>query len=190
MKLPEALRELICRRRENQIVVTTMGATREWPRLAQHPLDFHFIPSTMGGGLPLALGMALAQPEREVMVVSGDGALVMSLGALITIADSGVTNLTIVVIENGVYEVTGGQQTAAGHAVDYCQVAAGCGIPHSAAFSELAAWQAGADAALALPGPRLIVLRTEPDFENYLLDPPGPLAARLATFREALAATH
>ena len=87
MPLVPALAALAERRRD-QIVVTTMGAAREWPRLSQHPLDFHYIPSAMGHAPMLGLGLALAQPQREVIVLNGDGCMLMSLGCLVTIVAS------------------------------------------------------------------------------------------------------
>ena len=107
--------EVIRRLRTDQIVVTTMGAAREWPKLSQHPLDFHYVPSSMGQAPPLGLGLALAKPQREVLVLNGDGGMLMNLGCLVTIVASGARNITVIVIENGIFEVTGGQQTPAPH---------------------------------------------------------------------------
>ena len=76
--------------RRDQVIVTTMGAAREWMRLSDHPLDFHYVPSTMGGGIPLALGIALSRPGHDVIVLSGDGSLLMSLGSLVTVAANNV----------------------------------------------------------------------------------------------------
>src|SRR5205814_3577055 len=113
MEVVPALEVLINLRGPDQIVVTNQASARVWPKLSRHPLDFHYNPSTMGGAIPLALGLAMAQPRRHVLVVSGDGALLMNLGSLMTVAGSGVTNLTVVVLENELYEVTGGQKTPA-----------------------------------------------------------------------------
>ncbi|HVU89478.1 MAG TPA: thiamine pyrophosphate-dependent enzyme, partial [Pirellulales bacterium] len=88
MPLVPAL-EVLLKRRRDEIVVTTMGSAREWPRLSRHPLDFHYIPSAMGHAPMLALGMALAQPQREVLAFNGDGCMLMSLGCLVTIVASG-----------------------------------------------------------------------------------------------------
>ena len=112
MPLVPALKVLVVLRAQ-RIVVTTMGSAREWPKLSNHPLDFHYIPSAMGEAPALGLGLALAKPDREVLVVNGDGAMLMNLGALVTIVASRARNITLVVLNNGVYEVTGGQQTAA-----------------------------------------------------------------------------
>src|SRR2546421_140381 len=100
MSLVAAL-EVVLRLRINQIVVTTMGTAREWPRLSNHPLDFHYIPSGMGQAPSIGLGLALAQPEREVIVFTGDGSLLMNLGCLVTLAASGAQNITLIVLDNG-----------------------------------------------------------------------------------------
>ena len=68
----EAL-EVLAAHRGGRIVVTTMGSIGIWPALSDTPLDFAYIPSAMGHGPPLGLGLALAQPERGVVVVNGDG---------------------------------------------------------------------------------------------------------------------
>ncbi|NQU24357.1 MAG: thiamine pyrophosphate-binding protein [Candidatus Nealsonbacteria bacterium] len=186
MPLAAALEVLAELRGDRDVVVTTMGAAREWIRRRPHPLDFHYVPSTMSGGVPLALGLALAQPDREVTVLSGDGSLLMSLGALVTIADSGAANLTVAVIGNGVYEITGGQRIA-GTGVDFAAVARACGFSNVARFSELDDFRARAKDVLSRPGPRLLELKVEPVREDYALVPPGPMQHRLERFRRALA---
>ncbi len=179
----EVLRDSRC----EQIVVTTMGSAREWPRLSQHPLDFHYIPSAMGHAPMLALGLALARPDREVIAFNGDGCMLMSLGCLVTIVASGATNYTLVVLENGVYEVTGGQSTAASAArVDFVALARAAGFPSAAAFDDLDQWRARAAETLALPGPRFILLRVA-RVADYELTSPGPMGERIKKFRQALA---
>lgn len=178
----ETLRDL----RTDQIVVTTMGAAREWPKLSSHPLDFHYIPSAMGQAPALGLGLALARPDREVIVLNGDGCMLMNLGCLVTLAHSGAANVTLVVIQNGIYEVTGGQATAAGAAADFAALGRAAGMASVVEFSTLEAWRGGAPAALRLAGPRLIVLRVAPVGAEYHLSPPGPMPAQLARFSAAL----
>jgi sulfopyruvate decarboxylase subunit beta len=187
MPLGESLQVLIELRRDDQIVVTSMGAAREWPRLSRHPLDFHYVPSTMSGAVPLALGLALAQPTREVLVCSGDGSLLMSLGCLVTVIDSGATNLTIVLIDNGVYEITGGQRTAAARTgVDFAGLAQAAGFPNVSQFRDLPDWRTRAAPVLALPGPRFLWWQTEAERDHYLLDPPCAMSEQLARFCAAL----
>lgn len=179
----EILRDL----RRDEIVVTTMGTAREWPRLSNHPLDFHFIPSAMGHAPVLGLGLALAQPGREVIAFNGDGCMLMSLGCLVTVVASGARNLTVIVLENGVYEVTGGQKTAAaGQAVDFAAVARASGFSSIAVFDDLEVWRLAARGALAAPGPRFLVLRVS-RVEDPILNVPGPMRVRIPRFRESLA---
>lgn len=183
----EVLRSL----RTDEIVITTMGSAREWPKLSQHPLDFHYIPSAMGEAPALGLGFALAKPTRQVIVLNGDGCMLMNVGALVTIVASGATNLTLVVFENGVYEVTGGQQTAAasaaGHAsVDLAAIARAAGFATVREFGDLETWQRDAAETLRLAGPRFVLLAVE-RVTDYLLKSPGPMPERLARFQAALA---
>jgi len=187
MPLPQSLQVLVDLRKDDQIVVTSMGTAREWPRLSQHPLDFQYVPSTMSGAVPLALGLALAQPQREVLVCSGDGSLLMSLGCLVTVIDSGAKNLTIVLVDNGVYEITGGQRTAAARTgVDFAGLAQAAGFPNVSHFWDLADWETRAAQVLALPGPRFVWLQAEPEREDYLLDPPCPMQEQLVRLCSAL----
>lgn len=179
--------------RRDEIVITTMGAAREWPKLPPHPLDLHYIPSAMGQAPLLGLGLALAQPAREVIVWNGDGCQLMNLGSLVTIAASGAGNLTLVVLDNGLYEVTGGQQTAAGRVrdtpgreVDFVGLARAAGWPTAERFVTLETWQAGLEAFRRAPGPRFAVLEVAGVGADYLLDSPGPLRPRLAAFVAAL----
>ncbi len=183
--------EVLASLRRDEIVVTTMGAAREWPRLSQHPLDLHYVPSAMGQAPDLGLGLALAQPTREVWVLNGDGCQLMNLGCLVTIVASAARNITVVVLENGIYEVTGGQQTAAAAArhasIDFAAMAAAAGFPSVSRFDSLDAWQHQAAGVLRQSGPRFIVLAVAPVGAGYQLESPGPIAARLARFRRALA---
>ena len=116
-----------------------------------------------------------------------DGCMLMNLGALVTIAAAGVPNLTLFVLENSVFEITGGQKTAgAGAAVDFAAMAAAAGFPSIAAFDDLETWNTQAAAALAQAGPRMIVLRVAPVDGDYHLTPPGPIAERVQRFCAAL----
>jgi sulfopyruvate decarboxylase subunit beta len=178
----EILRDL----RKEEIVVTTMGTAREWPKLSNHSLDFHFIPSAMGHAPVLGLGLALAQPQREVIAFNGDGCMLMSLGCLVTVVAAGVRNLTVIVVENGLYEVTGGQKTAAaGQPVDFAAAARASGFTSIAVFDDLDVWRVGAKGALAAPGPRFLVLRVAP-VADHILNVPGPMRERIPRFQRAL----
>lgn len=178
---------VLAKLRKDEIVVTAMGAAREWPKLSQHPLDFHYVPSAMGNAPALGLGLALAQPERQVIVLNGDGSTLMSLGSLVTLAAAGPANLTLVILNNGIYEVTGGQDTAASKtAVDWLALVQSAGIASVRRFSQLDDWRQQAPETLRLPGPRVIVLDVAPVGADYNLESPGPMAERMKRFRAAL----
>ena len=97
----------------------------------QRPQNFYMLGS-MGLAVPIALGVAIAQPQRHVVALEGDGSLLMQLGCLATVAMRAPTNLTIVVWDNGIYQITGGQPTASASAADLVAIACGAGIAKSA----------------------------------------------------------
>lgn len=82
----------------------------------------------MGGAIPVGLGLALAQPERQVIVVTGDGEMLMGIGSLGTVAARQPANLTILVLDNGHYGETGMQQSHTSLGADLAQIAAGFGF--------------------------------------------------------------
>ena len=177
--------EVVHRHRGARIVVTTMSAAGLWPQLADSPLDFAYIPSAMGHGPSLGLGLALAQPERGVIVLNGDGCALMSLGNLVTMAHH-PANLFVIVLDNGHYEVTGGQPHAGAGHVDYAAIARGAGIQRTYAFDTLAAWQAGAGEALSGPGPVVIHLKVEALMGQKTPKPLRPLAEQIRRLQAAL----
>jgi len=189
MPAVDALQVLADLSSADQIVVTNQGSARIFPKMRRRTLDFHYNPSTMGGAIPLALGLALAQPNREVAVVSGDGSLLMTLGALVTVVRAGAKNFTVILLDNGIYEVTGGQQTPAPPAIDYCGLARAAGFASGDSFQDIADWRAQAADALSQPGPRFIRLAVEPVPGDYLRFPTPPIAEQLAELRRALGAT-
>jgi sulfopyruvate decarboxylase subunit beta len=123
-----------------------------------------------------------------VLCVSGDGALLMNLGSLVTVAACAPRNLVVCVLDNRMYEVTGGQQLPLSHgqALDYGGLAKSVGFEHESAFGELAEWKAGAERVLALPGPSLLRLAVHATPREYLKSPTPPMAEQLSRFQAAL----
>ena len=95
----------------------------------QRPQNFYMLAS-MGLTVPIALGVAIAQPQRHVLALEGDGSLLMQLGCLATVAVRAPNNLTIVVWDNGIYQITGSQPTAT-TAADIVEIARASGIAKS-----------------------------------------------------------
>ncbi|HMP02490.1 MAG TPA: thiamine pyrophosphate-dependent enzyme [Gemmatales bacterium] len=185
MQLDDVL-EVVAAHRGNHVVMATMSAIGAWPRFSDTPLDFCYLPSSMGLGPSLALGMALAQDRHGVIVLAGDGSTLMHLGALATLAAYPAA-VYLVVLNNGIYEVTGGQRTVGSMAVNFVQAAQAMGFRRTCRFADKAAWQSGAAAALSGPGPVLIELPIEPRFGQKTPRPPRPMAEQLVRLRAALA---
>lgn len=193
MSLVESLKVLHSLRQPDQVVVTTMGSGREWMKLGTHPLDFIYAPSAMGEAPLLGLGMALAQPDRKVVVCNGDGCMLMNLGCLVTITAEAPENYVLILFDNGVYEVTGQQLTAgtpaarhAGRTIDYAAIARGSGFTEVHAFNDLETWRAQAPAVLEAKGPTFIVLSVEPVTGGEVPKSPGPPPARAKAFADAM----
>jgi len=180
----EALRVLAAHRGQ-RIVVTTMGSIGLWPSHSDGPLDFAYLPSAMGQGPDLGLGLAMAQPERGVIVVNGDGCTLMNLGALVTIANQ-PANLFLLIVDNGLYEVTGGQVHAGAGHVDFAALARAAGIRRVYSFDSSASWQAGAAEALAGAGPVVVWLKVEGKLGQKTPKAPRPMAEQIRRLREAL----
>ncbi len=143
-------------RRSDEIVITTMTATLQWPQVSSHPLDFDFLAFGMGHASDFGLGLALARPERKVIVLKGDGGLLMSLGSLVTMAQYGPHNLLVMLLENRSYEMTGGQALAPG--VDFLALARGAGIGKAERIEDLTTFEEELPRLLTEPGPHFVVL--------------------------------
>jgi thiamine pyrophosphate-dependent acetolactate synthase large subunit-like protein len=125
---------------------------------------------SMGLAFPIALGVALAQPKRRVFALEGDGSLLMQMGCLSTIATMAPKNLTMVVMDNGVYQITGAQPTPAAAVADIVAIAIGCGLSNSAWAADEEDFERLVDRSLSAAGPTLIGVRID--------DKPGVGATR------------
>jgi sulfopyruvate decarboxylase subunit beta len=184
MSQREAL-EVLAAHRGQHVVVTTMSAAGVWPSLSDTPLDFAYIPSSMGQGPALGLGLALARPERGVVVVNGDGCMLMNLGSLVTLAHH-PTRVYLLIMDNGLYEVTGGQATAGtGHA-DFAGLGRAAGVERVYTFADLESWRQGAGEALTGPGPVVVWLKVEGRLGQKTPKAPRPMGEQIDRLRQAL----
>src|SRR5689334_22346592 len=184
MTAREAL-EVLAAHRGDRIVITTMTAVGLWPQISDTPLDFAYMPSAMGHGPALGLGLALAHPERGVILVNGDGSMLMSLGSLVTVANH-PANLFLIVTDNDHYEVTGGQPTAGTGHTDYAGLARAAGIRRVYHFDSREAWQGGAAEALGGAGPVLVWLKVEGKLGQKTPKPPRGMGEQITRLRAAL----
>jgi thiamine pyrophosphate-dependent acetolactate synthase large subunit-like protein len=180
----EAL-EILAAHRGNHIVITTMASVAIWPQFSDTPLDFAYVPSSMGQAPALGLGLALAQPERGVIVINGDGCMLMNLGSLVTIA-SYPANLYLLIMDNGIYEVTGGQPTAGASHTDFGAMAKAAGIKRAYSFNMAEAWRFKAPEALSGKGPVVIWLKVEGKPGQKAPKAPRPMAEQIARLKQAL----
>lgn len=154
------------------LVVTSLGnASYLWAALHHAPENFYF-EDAMGLALPLALGLAIAQPKRPVIVVEGDGALLMHMGALVTVGAVNPANLTVLLIQNGVHAASGGQALTNG-GLDLAQLARASGIAHADNIATPEALAAKLQASTARDSAECLVLATEPDLD--VVRPPAVL---------------
>lgn len=185
MTLRQAL-EVLADHRGERVVITTMSPIAVWPSLSDSPLDFAYIPSAMGHAPALGLGLALAQPGRGVIVVNGDGCTLMNLGCLVTLANH-PADVYLLMVDNGIYEVTGGQPLAGGGRTDFAGLARAAGIRRVYTFDAAETWKKGAAEALAAPGPVVVWLKVEAKFGQKTPKPPRPMSEQIARLGQALA---
>ena len=111
------------------LVVTGLGsATYDVGAAGDRPENF-YLWGAMGGSVMIGLGLAIAQPTRRVLVITGDGEMLMGMGSLATVAAQAPSNLAVVVLDNGQFGETGAQRSHTGHGTDLAAVAAACGWP-------------------------------------------------------------
>ena len=156
------------------LVVTSLGnASYLWVELHHTPENFYF-EDAMGLALPLALGLAVAQPKRPVIVVEGDGALLMHMGALVTVGAVNPSNLTVLLIQNGVHAASGGQALT-NATLDLAQLARASGIARAENITKPEALADKMRDCTTRDSTECLVLATEPDLEvikpSIALDP-------------------
>ena len=159
MPNPSAALEVLAKARTDEIVVLSESTRQDWPPLSTRPeLDIAILGS-MSKGSSFGLGVALARPDVKVWVLDTDGALLMNMGSLATIANMKPANLLHVVYDNGAYDTTGGQPTPGAGLVDFRAIALGAGYPAAYSFDDVEEFQEALPGILAGARPALVVLR-------------------------------
>jgi thiamine pyrophosphate-dependent acetolactate synthase large subunit-like protein len=153
--------KLVARLKHDEAVIGGIGNTNFDLWAAGHrPQNFYMLGS-MGLAFPIALGVALAQPKRRVFALEGDGSLLMQLGCLATIATQAPKNLTLVVMDNGIYQITGAQPTPAAATSDVVAIAHGCGLANSAWAADEDDFERLVEQSLSSQTPTLIAARID-----------------------------
>jgi len=154
-------KRLVGRLKHDEAVIGGIGnANFDLWESGQRPQNFYMLGS-MGLAIPIALGTAIAQPQRHVIALEGDGSLLMQLGCLATVAEQAPRNLTIVLWDNGIYQITGGQPTASATTTDLVAIARGAGIARSAWAADEEDFERLFTAALGEGGPTLVAARID-----------------------------
>jgi thiamine pyrophosphate-dependent acetolactate synthase large subunit-like protein len=152
---------LIAKLNNEEAVIGGIGNTNFDLWAAGHrPQNFYMLGS-MGLAFPIALGVALAQPDRRVIALEGDGSLLMQLGALSTVASLRPKNLTMIVMDNGIYQITGSQPTPAAAVADIVAIAVGSGLAKSAWAADEEDFERLVESSLKATEPNLIAVRID-----------------------------
>jgi thiamine pyrophosphate-dependent acetolactate synthase large subunit-like protein len=158
------------------LVYCSLGsAGRTW-RAQEATQPTYYSSDPMGMALPAALGLALAQPTRQVLFIGGDGDFVMSLGCLLTIAGVAPANLKLLVFDNGRYETGGGQPLAGTGRYDLAAIARGAGVPWAESVAESAAARDTFQRFLGAPGLAFLAVGIDAEPSPY---PPAPPLAQV-----------
>jgi thiamine pyrophosphate-dependent acetolactate synthase large subunit-like protein len=154
-------KRLVARLKHEEAVIGGIGYTNfDLWGAGPRPQNFYMLGS-MGLAVPIAHGVALAQPQRQVFALEGDGSILMQLGSLATVASRGQKNLAIVIMDNGAYQITGGQETLTAQGADVVAIARGAGLLQSAWAADEGAFEELVDLAMREDGPWLIGCRID-----------------------------
>ena len=181
----DAVPKLIGRHQDFLIVAGLAGTSRDIAALTDNGDHAFILTGAMGAAVMMGLGLALARPERRVLVATGDGELLMNVGALATVAVMNPPNLAILCVDNGHYGETGYQKSHTSLGADLEKIASGAGIRLTRTVEQEADMDAAARLLREANATCFVLLRvkpTEPPSDQRMLDPAG---GRLR-FREAL----
>ena len=187
---PEEVLKVIAAHRGDAICVPTMTTGPAWREMAPDDLSVGCV-GFMGGASSLGLGLALARPERRVVVFDGDGSLLMQLGTLATIAGARPRNLIHLLFKNGVYHTSGSQEIPGGLTVDFVTMAKGAGYRQTIQINELDEFKRRFPKMLTEEGPIFAELITTLADKTPMTDRRGvPFHEQTAKLREKLLTTQ
>lgn len=181
------MRKLVADRGDLLVVAGLGSTTYDLAAAGDHSLNF-YLWGAMGGAAMIGLGLALAQPARRVLVATGDGEMLMGLGALATIAVQRPKNLAVVVIDNERYAETGLQETHTAHGCDLPGMAASAGFASAHTVRTEAQLAALVPLLRQAPGPLFATIKVTPDRPPFVL-PSNDGVYIKNRFREAVLGT-
>ena len=161
MRRDHCLRALARHVTDDDIVVAIFTTAFEWIAIRPSPLNYIMV-GAMGLGSSHALGLALGRPDKRIILLDGDGSLLMNLGSLITVAEAAPKNLFHFVIENGTYEANGAHPIPGRDRIDFCAMAKAAGYRACATFDEMPGFENGVGKFFDQPGPVFATLKVVP----------------------------
>ena len=165
MQRNDVLRAIAEQRKDN-VVVATMTVLSPFREVSPSELNIGCV-GFMGGASPMGLGLALSHPERKVLVLDGDGSLLMQLGSLATVASAAPGNYYHFLFHNGVYETSGAQSIPAEGRIDFAGIAKAAGYKSTHRFDDLEDLRNNLDVVLKEDGPVFIELLVAPAGSFY-----------------------
>jgi phosphonopyruvate decarboxylase len=156
----EALQIISKNRGDSIVVLSYLG--KDWPQTESHPPEVSFV-GCMGKAAPFGLGLALARPDKRIIVLEGDGSLLMNLGTLVTIANMAPKNFVCILFENSIYQTTGGHPIPAERNINFVGLAEAAGFPEVYEFTEVNELEDHIQEMLSIPGPTFINLNVSRD---------------------------
>ena len=160
IKRDECLRTL-ARYVTDEIVVAIYSTAFDWIAVRPHPLNYLCV-GAMGLGAAHALGLALGSPDKRILLLDGDGSLLMSLGSLVTVAEAAPPNLLHFVFENGTYEANGAHPIPGRGRVSFSDLARAAGYRSCRTFDGLSEFEGAIKGLLNDQGPVFVDLKIEP----------------------------
>jgi thiamine pyrophosphate-dependent acetolactate synthase large subunit-like protein len=162
----EAVPALIGNHKDFLLVAGLAGTAKDLASLTQDGPNYFGLAGAMGAAVSIGLGLALAQPDKRVLVAAGDGELLMNVGALATVGILNPPNLSILCVDNGHYGETGYQKSHTSLGVDLEQMAIGAGIKSTCTIATAEGIAAGSRMLRESNGSSFVLLRVKPE------DPP------------------
>ena len=169
INMSDALK-LIEERRGDAAVISTMTGIQAWAALSRNEgLDMP-LNGGMGKASSIAIGVCLARPDKQVIVIDGDGSLLMNLGSIVSVAGKAPANLYHFVIDNGVYAVTGGQPVPNSRGSSFVGMAKSAGYLAAYEFDDLEEFATTIDEIMNAQGPVLVAIKSDPEIQDLPID--------------------
>jgi len=157
--------------RDNLLVVTGLGSPSYDAMAAGDHDQNYYLWAAMGSAAMIGLGLASAQPSRKILVITGDGEMLMGTGSLATIAVKKPSNLTIAILDNGHYGETGMQLSHAGQGIELHRIADACGFDSALSIDTMPDVEALRQSIYTEPGLRFATIKVDPANQPRVLPP-------------------